>query len=320
MSFALWTACACLAAFAVTAGLASIAAWAAERAAGDAGRRDPARHAGRLLALRVLPALVGVVLAGGVTLPAFLLFEPRDAVETAGLTFSLLVLVGVLAIVQGLARGTTDWWESRRLHRSWMKEGRALVLAEAPVPAYRIRHPFPVVSIVGILRPRLFVADQVLERLSPAELRAVLAHEAGHVRAADNFKRLLVRLCPALPSRTAARRLEERWEQAAEEAADARAGAGLDLAAALVKTARLAPVGARIELPVASFHKGSALARRVRRLTQTVESEAEAPAPARAEGAVGALALAAAVAAAFAAGPQVLPFAHRVLEALVRLP
>jgi hypothetical protein len=320
VSFALWTACACLATFAVAAGLVSLAVWAAERAAGDAGSGDPRRHGRRLLALRVLPALVGAVVAAGVTLPAFLVFEPRDAAETAGLTFSLLVLAGLRAIVQGLARGTTDWRESRRLHRSWMKEGRPLALADAPVPAYRIRHPFPVVSIVGILRPRLFVAEQVLERLTPAELRAVLAHEAGHVRAADNLKRLLVRLCPALPSRSAARRLEERWEQAAEEAADARAGDSLELAAALVKTARLAPVGTRIELPVASFHKGSALARRVRRLTQTVATGAEASPPATPRPGLGALALAGALLVAAAAGPQVLPLAHRVLEALVRLP
>lgn len=318
MRFALWTAGACLATFAVAAGLASIAAWAAGRTSGD-GNGDAARAARRLLALRVLPAVAGAALALFVVLPAFIAFEPRDGDETAGATFWLLALAGGVAVAQGLARGLAAWCASRRLRRLWTREGRPLELLGAPVPAYRIRHSFPVVSIVGIVRPRLFVADQVLEGLTSAELRAVLAHEAGHVRAADNLKRLLVRLCPALPWRAAARALEERWEQAAEEAADARSGAALDLAAALLKTARLAPAGARMELPVASLHKGSALARRVRRLTERIDGRpgASARPPARViPWAVTAAALAAGV----AVWAQALPYAHRVLEALVHLP
>jgi Zn-dependent protease with chaperone function len=319
VSFALWTAGACLATFAVAAGLTSFAAWVAGHGARAARSGDAARTARRLLALRVLPATVGAALALVVTLPAFLRFEPRESGETVGLIFSLLAIAGGFAIGQGLARGMAAWWASRRLHRSWTREGRPLELAGAPVPACRITHPFPVVSIVGILRPRLFVADQVLEHLSPAELRAVLAHEAGHVRAADNLKRLLVRLCPALPWRAAARRLEERWEEAAEEAADARAGAALDLAAALLKTARLAPVGARIEMPVATFHEGSALARRVKRLTRRAETGPEASIPGPARGAAWVI-VAAAAAAAVALWPQVLSLAHRMVEALVHLP
>lgn len=321
MSFALWTTCACLATFAVAAGLTSIATGVAGRGAGAARSGDAGRTARRLLALRVLPAVVGAALALVVTLPAFLLFEPRENGETAGRIFSVLTIAGGVAIVQGLARGMAAWGASRRLHRSWTREGRPLELAGAPVPTYRITHPFPVVSIVGILRPRLFVADQVLERLSPAELQAVLAHEAGHVRAADNLKRLLVRLCPALPWRAAARRLEERWEEAAEEAADARAGAALDLAAALLKTARLAPVGARIEMPVATFHRGSALARRVKRLTRRGGAGPEASSPAPAVGAAWMIvAAAAAAAAAVAPWPQALFWAHQMVEALVHLP
>lgn len=318
MSFALWTACVCLASFAAAGALAALGAWAAGRFVPDGGSDDAAVTARRLFALRLLPAMFGAAVAGGLTLPGFLLHEPRESDEVAGLVFSLLVAAGLLSIAQGLRRGAADWWASHRLHRSWTREGRPVALPGAPVPAYRIRNPFPVVSVVGILRPRLFVADQVLERLSAAELRAVLAHEAGHVAAADNLKRLLVRLCPVLPG-SAARRLEERWERAAEEAADARCGVPLDLAAALLKTARLAPVGARIELPVASFHKGSALARRVRRLTKPAAGAGEVAPPARLRGA-GRVVAVALVAAAAWAWPQTLLLAHRVVEALVRLP
>lgn len=315
MSFALWTASACLASFAVVTGLASIGAWAAGRDARDDASHDAARTARRLFARRVLPALAGFVVAGGLTLPGFLLIEPRDVDERAGLAFCVFAVAGALAIVQALRRGTADWWATRRLRRGWLREAQPLELA-APVPAYRIRHPFPVVSVVGIVRPRLFVAEQVIEHLSPAELRAVVAHEAGHVAAADNLKRLLVRLAPALPWSGAARALEERWEQAAEEAADEHAGAALDLATALVKTARLAPAGSRIEMPVATFHRGSPLARRVSRLTRAAGS---APVPSRPprRRAAG---LAVGAAAVLAVWPQSLPLVHRVVEALVHLP
>jgi peptidase M48-like protein len=316
VSFALWTACVVLASFAAAGALATFGVWAAGRFVPDANA-DAAATARRLFALRLLPALLGAAVAGGLTLPGFLLHEPRESDEVAGLAFSLLVAAGLLSIARGIARGAADWWASRRLHRSWTRAGRPLALPGAPVPAYRIRNPFPVVSVVGILRPRLFVADQVLERLSAAELRAVLAHEAGHVAAADNLKRLLVRLCPAPPWPGAARRLEERWEQAAEEAADARCGVPLDLASALLKTARLAPVGARIELPVASFHNGSALARRVRRLTRQADGAGGSPARLRGAGRAVAVVL---VAATVWVWPQALLFAHRVVEALVRLP
>jgi Zn-dependent protease with chaperone function len=89
-----------------------------------------------------------------------------------------------------------DQW---RLGRRWLREGRPLELPGAPAAAYRIRDPFPVVSVVGILRSRLFVAEQVVERLSKSELEAVLAHEAGHLAAHDNLKRLALRLAPTLP-------------------------------------------------------------------------------------------------------------------------
>jgi Zn-dependent protease with chaperone function len=317
VTFALWTICACLASFALAAGLASIGAWAAGRGVPEAATRDAARAARRLFVLRVVPIAVGLAVGVGLTLPGFLLFEPRGTGEAAGLVFYVLAAGGSLAIVQALRRAAGDWWTTRRLYRAWTREAQPVELAGTPVPAFRIRHSFPVVSVVGILRPRLFIAEQVLEHLSPAELRAVLAHEAAHVSAADNVKRLVVRLCPALPWNAAARSLEERWELAAEEAADARAGAALDLASALVKTARLAPAGARLEMSVAAFHRGDALARRVRCL---VEPPASIPAPPRAAPIPPVVGVAVGAAAAVAAWPHTLPLVHRVVEALVRLP
>jgi Zn-dependent protease with chaperone function len=103
-----------------------------------------------------------------------------------------------------------------------------------------------VLALVGVWRPRLFIADKLLTALSPAELNAALAHESGHLAAHDNSKRAWMRACrDALTLVPCGRALDRAWDAATEEAADEYAtchdpNLALDLAAALVKIARLA--------------------------------------------------------------------------------
>jgi len=114
----------------------------------------------------------------------------------------------------------------------------------------------------------------VLQSCTREELSSVLAHEVGHVAARDNLKRLVFKLLPdvvsALPS---GRALEKQWEGASEAAADARAagtrpGAALDLAAALVRVARLAARGTWVPLPARALLDGASVAPRVERLLE----------------------------------------------------
>lgn len=46
-------------------------------------------------------------------------------------------------------------------------------------------------GVVGILRPVLLVPEGLIDRLTPAQLDAILAHERAHVRAHDNFFAML---------------------------------------------------------------------------------------------------------------------------------
>jgi Zn-dependent protease with chaperone function len=228
---------------------------------------DPELRARRLVSLRLMPTTFGLGIGVALVLPAFLVFEPRNANEVPGVAMLALAAIGTLAILAGMRRSFRDYRATRVLRRSWEAEGRPIQLPGAPVPAFAIRHPFPVVSVVGVLRPRLFVAEQVLEALSPEELEAVVSHECGHLASHDNLKRLLLRLAPVVAVPGFVRRLDAAWDVAAEESADARAENGLDLAAALVRTARLVPEGSRLDLPVAAFHRGDSVAHRVRVLT-----------------------------------------------------
>jgi Zn-dependent protease with chaperone function len=298
--------------FAVAFALSLLAALAARRVRDD----EPVRAARRLFWLRLLPTLLASVAAAAFALPAFLRFEPNGAEEAPGVTFLLLASAGALALLSGACLAGRDLALTRRLRRAWLRGGRPLALEGAPAPAVGMAHPFPVVCVVGVLRPRVFVSDAVLHALSPAQMRALLAHERAHVSSADNFRRLLLRGSAPLPWPSLARALERRWQDVSEEAADIRAGAGVDLASALVATARLAPPGSRLELGAAAFHRGGAITRRVRRLCSPASGPAAAPHGARR------LALGAALGAAagMAAWPHVVQPAYRLLEALVHLP
>ena len=208
----------------------------------------------------------GRAVAGGLTLPGCLLHEPRRAARWRGLAFSLLVGRRPPVDRAGDRPRAADWWASRRLHRA----GRA---RDGPGAypgarsACRIRDPFRSCPIVGILRPRLFVAAKVLERLSAADC-APSSLRGGHVARPTTSSGCVGGSARRCPGRGAPRAALEGDGAGGRRGGRRALRRPLELASALLKTARQAPVGARIELAGASFHKGGAMARRVRRLTR----------------------------------------------------
>ena len=199
-----------------------------------------------------------------------------------------------------------------RTAAEWKRVGRPLTDLDARVPAYAIDVPYPIVAVVGILRPALFVAERVLAECSTGEVRAMIAHETSHIRTRDNARRFLLRACPDLVGDRSV--LTRAWKDAAEEAADADAARtpahALDLAQALIRVARLAPSCA--PALASAFYSGGSIDARVRRL---VNPPAEAAVPVVLRGWVfGA-------AAAVLAGALVLaaPAIHQAMEAAVRL-
>jgi beta-lactamase regulating signal transducer with metallopeptidase domain len=125
------------------------------------------------------------------------------------------------------------------------------------------------VALAGIVRPRLLISAEALKELSADQLTLALRHEHAHRVSFDNFKRLLILLAPPFFSRL--RALEQAWAKYAEWAADDRATEGnaersLDLAAALVRVARL-QAGVRMPALVTSLVEADEdLSQRVNRL------------------------------------------------------
>lgn len=221
------------------------------------------RSANRLYRLHVaIAAAAGaVVLAAGATalararpsIPASQ--ELADACSNwlseggpaALLGLALVLLVGTVA---GL--GIRSAWRQAKAGRDYL---RALQIGgERVVHGTRCRLvelDQPLAFCAGYLRPRIFISQGALDRLTPVEIRAVLAHERHHVRRRDPLRRLFARtVADSLFFVPILRRISDRYgalgEVAADEAAVLSAPDRRSLASALLKFSEREPVPAAV--------------------------------------------------------------------------
>lgn len=267
----------------VNAAASALAIVVSRFAPGARGSLRPARRARALFALRLFPALASTLAVLLYFLPAYLAHEPFGSGESVGRPLAGVAFLAGALLAVAAGRGVRSWRETRRLVRALARGAEPINLPGIALPAYRIRHPFPVVTVLGVLRPRLYVAEQVLSDLQDAERTAVFDHELAHIASRDNLRHWLMRACPDLlvlcPAGDA---LARAWLAATEEAADEAAArraprAALDLADALVKVARLVPRDRPAFVPALALHNGDDIARRVGRLLQGPPSAEEAP-------------------------------------------
>ena len=231
-----------------------------------------------LFTLRVAPPAVALVSVAAFLIPAFLAHEPYSTTEVVSKKLAVLSVVSASGVALALWRALRSWMATRRLLREWLANAREIQLAGVRISTFALSHSFPIIAVVGTMRPRLFIAERVLKSLNEEELKAAIAHECGHLSARDNLKRSLVRGCrDVLIVVPFGRSLDRAWAEAAECAADehaAQEGArtALNLASALVKIARMIPASGHAAIPVAAFLVGAGETRgvktRVRRLVE----------------------------------------------------
>jgi hypothetical protein len=151
------------------------------------------------------------------------------------------VALAVLAIAQAVV----TWRAARSLRRQLAVDRRLrslAVVARRRVgghDALIVADPRPVAFCAGLRRPAVYVTTGVLERLGPDELRAVVEHEAHHVRRRDPLRLLVAQLLADAFAIPALRDLPDRQHATADLAADAAAvaatGTPRPLAAALLR-------------------------------------------------------------------------------------
>ena len=248
--------------------------------------RPAAVRARLLFAVRVSPPAFAAALVFALLLPAYILHEPHDTEEEVGASLMLLAAASAAGVLLAVWRVARTWLATRRLVSDWMRHAEPFEAEGVCLPAFRMRHSFPVVAVIGVLRPRLFVASQLFDELSEGELAAALAHERGHVEARDNLKRAVLQAGQdaLLLLAPLGRKLRREWQHESELAADEFAAsdgpaAALDLASALVKISKLIPAGATPTLPAGAHLLGGAeddgLSRRVRALLRFSTSPAQ---------------------------------------------
>jgi Zn-dependent protease with chaperone function len=242
----------------------------------------PDTTASAVFCLRVLPMAISLIVMFVFVLPAFLLYEPTNSGETVGTKLWIIIGVGAFAIAAAFFRVFGSWWRTRRLIAEWLRSSERVNGIGGAILTYKLRHPFPVFAIVGVIRPRLFIAEQVIDALEESELAAVIEHELGHISARDNLKRLFMRVCGDILLFPIGASLDRSWGEAAELAADEYAvehggrKIALNLASALIQIARIIPDKALPPMPTVSFvleTPTEGLSVRVRRLLQMAEED-----------------------------------------------
>lgn len=233
-----------------------------------------------LFTLRLFPILISVLGVSCFLIPSYIAYEPPATNEVVSIKLGLLAALSLAGIALAVWRGFSSFRATQKLLADWLRHAEIIQLENITLPTYQIQHPFPVIAIVGVLRPKLFIARSLLATLDNDELAAALAHETGHLKKLDNFKRGLLRVCrDALMMIPSGRLLDREWLQTSEAAADEYAArcapsSALDLASALIKIARLIPDGATPTMPAGAFLMGDetgGIAWRVQRLTEIAE-------------------------------------------------
>jgi len=238
-----------------------------------------------LFTLRIGPPAIAVVAIGAFLIPSYLIYEPYATKEPVTIKLAALAIASGIGVAFAFWRGLRSWLATRSLLKKWLAIATPVEVDAINVPTFCLPNKFPIIAVVGSLRPRLFIAEQVLRTLSKEELVAAMAHECGHLAARDNLKRSLIRASrAALLIMPCGRSLDRAWAEASEAAADEHAAkesasVALNLASALVAIAKMIPIGHHQRLPtsVSTFLNGDeepqGVKGRVRRLLELATSD-----------------------------------------------
>lgn len=323
----------CAVFFIVLAGSSALCVWAGRLLRRQAPSLLPTTAANLLFTIRILPLFLALLATLGFVLPALLKFEPRSTGELVGWPLLALAILGFSVLIGMLARAITILWATRLVGAKWRRHSQELFLENTDVPVYCLNNanagagPGSVLAVLGFLRPKIFVAKQIVDTLTPAELMAAVEHERAHINSFDNLKQLLLKVTRVPHRLRVFSGADSAWTNATEIAADEAALASgisvLDLSSALIKVAALS-THAVVGKSVAASHliphdSGSCLHARVDHLQKILagySATPDTPPQKRIAKIVVPLVLAAIGYAACL--NAVLPWVHDALEALVR--
>ena len=197
-----------------------------------------------LFGMRILPLLISVVMTLALVVPSLLLLQPLPTDSNLDAMPLVFGVCAFIMIVYCFLRAIAAQTRTTRLVTCWLQGAHSMKTKADHTLTLPARPETPPLTVVGVRHPRVLVSEATIALLSEDELRMALRHELEHMKSRDNLKRFILVFCP-FPGM---RKLESAWSQAAELAADdasvTNQSEALDLAAALIKLARLVPVKA----------------------------------------------------------------------------
>jgi Zn-dependent protease with chaperone function len=316
--------CLCLASFfLVNAAVGLTTAFASRVAVRIAETMRPSSAARFLFASRALPCALGAVAVLALCVPSYLWLEPQAFSERVGWACLILALLGAAGWFASFARVARALAASVRFNRAWQRAGCETHLSGESSKAVIVENDFPLLALVGLFQPRLFLSRAILRSLSAEQLELALQHENAHCLSRDNLKRLFLLFAPTpIPFFRGFSSLERCWAKFSEWAADDAAVRGdshraLSLAAALLRVARMGAA------PGMSFLHSSLLAGdhdlsvRVDRLLRVQPLHAQPLSRARSVAVGSALGVVVSIAV-LLAWPAILSSVHRLLELFLR--
>jgi hypothetical protein len=320
----------CAVFFIILAGTSALCMWAGRITRPAASSLAPTTAANLLFTIRMLPVFLASLVTFGFVLPALLKFEPRSTSELVGWPLLALAILGCAVLFVMLVRSATILGATWLMGAKWRRNSKKLRLKNIDIPVYCLEGgvgPGSVLAVLGFLRPKIFVAKQIVDTLTRAELMAAVEHERAHVASFDNLKQLLLKIT-RLPRRLKAfGGADSAWTNASEIAADEAALASgisvLDLSSALIKVAALSTHAVAGRTVVAShlipIESGSCLHARVDHLQKILAGYNSGP-DTPPQNSIGKVMIPLVIAAiSYAACVNtVLPWVHEALEALVR--
>ncbi len=242
----------------------------------------PEYRAKLLFAARLLPLVLAALVTLGLALPAFLEFEPYSTKEGMSLRLSALAFAGMLVFAGMVMRGWRMVRATSRAQQAWRKNSSRVYLEGIGLPVYCVEGGSGLLAVTGIFRAQVFLSREIVETLSPQELKAALEHEIAHVSSLDNLKQMLLKITRPPHWLKAFHDIDAEWSGASEIAADYRAltrGASvLELSSALIKVGRLNRTPAAAHAVASHLIPpgcSSSLEQRVMRLSELLQDSAQ---------------------------------------------
>jgi beta-lactamase regulating signal transducer with metallopeptidase domain len=212
------------------------------------------RTADLLFGLRVVPFLLATGVTLALAVPSFLLLEPRSVDEPMSPVPVALALCGMAMLLVGAYKAVTSWVRASQAIARWSSNARTQSRAldsTSSITVMQMMGVAPPLAAAGIMRSSVWLSQAAEFVLTEQELQSALRHEIVHVRRRDNLRKLVLRLV-VFPGMA---KLESDWraatEMAADDAAVSSASEALDLAAAVIKLSRLAPLALSGDLTTA---------------------------------------------------------------------